>query len=313
MYNKQSFRAMVRGVYDIQKLRIATGNRICAEYKHRMGQMPSEKEDTIDDKKNAKLLDKLRKDFKRLTDGLVHLPPPEKFNGEGTLIEDYALFLLMAQYISLLTTEEVHFRNLGKALKSVPIWSEYLVDVRGCGPAMAGIIVSEFDIHKAKYASSLHMYAGLDVINGEGRSRKREHLREYEYIDKEGETKTKMGLTYNPELKARLMGVLTGCLMKQNAEYKEIYDNYKHRLEHHVDHKEKTKGHRHNMAKRYMIKRFLSDLYAKWRDIEGLEVHPPYEEAKLGMQHTEKKAPAKVPKKAPKTSQKKAQAKKKAS
>ena len=67
--------------------------------------------------------------------------------------------------------------------------------------------------------------------------------------------------------------------------YSKIYNDYKTRLEHHENHKEKTKGHRHNMAMRYMVKRFLVDLYAAWRPLEGLAVAPEYSEAKLGKKH----------------------------
>jgi hypothetical protein len=52
---------------------------------------------------------------------------------------------------------------------------------------MAGVILSEIDITKAEYPSSLHKYAGLDVAgDGQGRSRKKEHLEESDYIDKDG-------------------------------------------------------------------------------------------------------------------------------
>ena len=64
----------------------------------------------------------------------------------------------------------------------------------------------------------------------------------------------------------------------------EYYD-YRWRLEHHDAHKEKTKGHRHNMAVRYMIKQFLCDLDAKWRELEGLEVSQRWHEAKGGHVH----------------------------
>ena len=37
------------------------------------------------------------------------------------------------------------------------------------------------------------------------------------------------------------------------------------------------------MALRYMIQKFLSNLWAYWRTLEGLEVTEPYEVAKLGM------------------------------
>ena len=67
--------------------------------------------------------------------------------------------------------------------------------------------------------------------------------------------------------------------------YRQVYDDYKHRIEHMDAHKEKSKGHRHNMAVRYMIKIFLIDLYNEWRRIEGLPVAPTYSEAKLGKVH----------------------------
>lgn len=37
------------------------------------------------------------------------------------------------------------------------------------------------------------------------------------------------------------------------------------------------------MARRYMIKEFLRDLWVNWRKLEGLEVTEPYEVAKLSM------------------------------
>jgi hypothetical protein len=67
--------------------------------------------------------------------------------------------------------------------------------------------------------------------------------------------------------------------------YREIYDNYKNRLENNPKHEEKSKGHRHNMALRYMIKRFLVDLHKTWRALEGLSVSEEYSVAKLGIKH----------------------------
>jgi hypothetical protein len=39
------------------------------------------------------------------------------------------------------------------------------------------------------------------------------------------------------------------------------------------------------MALRYMVKRFLCDLYANWRKLEGLPVESEYHEGKLGHKH----------------------------
>jgi hypothetical protein len=58
-------------------------------------------------------------------------------------------------------------------------------------------------------------------------------------------------------------------------------------LDNHPAHVEKSKGHKHAMAIRYMVKIFIIHLYTKWRPIEGLEVYAPYAEAKLGLKHGE--------------------------
>ena len=138
--------------------------------------------------------------------------------------------------------------------------------------------------------------------DGRGRSRKKEHLREVEYTDREGKPATRVGITFNPFLKTKLIGVLGPSFIKQGPDrslYAGLYYDYKHRMESHakwgMQHDEErdekgrkvtSKGHRHNMAVRYMVKQFLIDLYKAWRALEGLEVHPPYHEAKLDMKHT---------------------------
>ena len=43
-----NLKTIVRGAYDIQKNRIQTGNRLVGNFKAKLGQAPSEKEDTID-------------------------------------------------------------------------------------------------------------------------------------------------------------------------------------------------------------------------------------------------------------------------
>jgi len=97
-----------------------------------------------------------------------------------------------------------------------------------------------------------------------------------------------MGISFNPFLKTKLVGVLGSSFLRAGVKdnpYRAIYDNYKNRLENSPAHTEKSKGHRHNMAIRYMVKMFIIDLYKVWRTVEGLEVYPPYHEAKLGLKH----------------------------
>lgn len=278
-------RTIVRGAYDVQKLRIQVGNRIAANFRARLGIEPGGAEDDADPKAKE-ILVTLRKEYHRITDGMVKFPRQSSFQGTE-VIHNYTELSLIAQYMELETTEKQHFARLGNILKEYPIYTEFLVNVKGIGPAMAGVIISEFNIHKAKYASSLWAYAGLDVAkDGKGRSRSKDHLVERTYVTDKGETKTKMSITFTPFLKTKLMGVLATSFIKQkDSPYRKIYDDYKHRLENHPNHIEKSKGHRHNMALRYMVKQFLADLYEHWRTIEGLTVYKPYVEEKLGIIH----------------------------
>lgn len=44
-------------------------------------------------------------------------------------------------------------------------------------------------------------------------------------------------------------------------------------------------GHRNNASKRYMIKMFLQAMWIEWRQAEGLEVNAPYKDVYLGRPH----------------------------
>jgi Transposase IS116/IS110/IS902 family len=287
----QNLRTMVRGVYDIQKLRIQMGNRIVGAFKARLGQAPGSSEEELE--QDAKdILEVLRLSYNRITDGVVDkIPRASHFKGDG-VIDSYTELCLMAEYLELDTQEKKHFRRLETVLKEFPVFTQFLDNVKGIGPAMAGVIISEIDIYKSKYPSSLWKYAGVDVTpTGTGRSRKEDSLVDREYVAKDGTTKMKKSITFNPFLKTKLLGVLASSFLKTNNPiYRPIYDGYKNRLENHPAHAEKSKGHRHNMAMRYMIKIFLINLHMEWRRIEGLPISVPYHEAKLGLVHEQKVA-----------------------
>lgn len=284
---KETLKATVRGVYDLQKLRIQTGLRIVASIKRKLGQEAGTKETELD-ADAQKIIKQLRKDFARITDAMV----ASKANFEGAgLIDSYSEYVLIKQYVSLLESETDQFKSLGKILLDFPIYTDFLKDVKGIGPAMSAVLLSEFDIHKAKYPSSFWKYAGLDVAgDGKGRSKKKEHLIKQKYINKEGEEAERDSITFNPFLKSKLMGVMASCFLRAGDNpYKTIYGDYKNRLENHPTYKEVSKGHRHNMALRYMVKQFLVDLHKEWRRIEGLPVSESYATAKLGLNHDERK------------------------
>lgn len=304
-------KALVRGLYDLQKIRVQSGNRLAANFLVRLGQEPGKKLEA-DNKEATKILEQLRDEYERITDGIAaEKISPKNFKHDG-IISDFADFCLVDHYIRLLNDEERTYKMIKKEVAVHPIWKEFLLNVKGCGPALAAIILSEIDISKAKYPSSLWKLAGLDVgPDGTGRSKREGHLVPKTYMDAEGNEKQTRGITFNPFLKTKLVGVLADCMLKagkENNPYREIYDNYKNRMENHriygkhndgldfknyededptfVGHGFVGAARRHRMALRYMIKRFLVDLHIKWRAIEGLPVSVEYSEGKLGMKHS---------------------------
>ena len=319
---RRSLRAQVRGAYDMQKLRIETGNRIVANFKARLGQQPGHKEEEMEAEARNTLA-VLRKAYRKITDAVKTFPRASTFEGD-LLISSYTELCLVAQYEELAGVEVQHFTRLGNSVKQFPIWDAFLDGVKGVGPAIAGVLLSELDITdywldsrgkrvaantpdaipRTLYVSSLWKYAGLDVgPDGRGRSKRKEHLVEVPYTDKEGKPAVRNGITYNPFLKTKLVEVLASSFLKVGVErspYAARYYDHKHRLESHAtygtanDEKKDddgrciaSPGRRHRAAIRVMIKQFLCDLYVAWRPLEGQTVAPPYAGAKLGIRHGE--------------------------
>lgn len=201
--------------------------------------------------------------------------------------------------------------------------AEWLQGIKGIGPILAAVIISEIDIHKAHTPSNIWSYCGLATDRETGKAIRR----------KRGEK-----CNYNPWIKSKLIKVAGDCLIKSKSpDYYPVYlDRKRYResqklavcmacegtgkykgpppeeLEHetelegleHEQEKPRKDGlcsncegrgkdapwgrgkmHRSNDAIRFMIKRFLEHLYNAWRPIENLTVHPTYAEAKLGRHH----------------------------
>lgn len=278
--NRIQLRSAVKGAYDLQALRIMSGNRLVANFKSGLGINPSTKEE--DNKEATTVLNQLKAEYKLLTDGVVDRLPNVSELKRGKLISSKAEAVLVQSYLRLLREEKSQLYQLKVFLSEYSIWTTYLQpDIRGIGPAMAGVLISELDPHKAKWPSSFHRYAGI----GGSQSRKKEDLIDVTYTDKDGNEKTKKSISYNPFLKAKLMGVMASLFLKGNAQYKEHYDRYKHRIQTSPNWEGKSKGHIHMASQRYMMKIFLTDLWKVWRELEGLEVGLSYAEQYHGESH----------------------------
>ena len=135
-------RTMVRGVYDLQKLRIQFGNRITGNFKAKLGQTPDGMTEDQMEKESKKILNELRKSYTRITDGVVanasqdtddenqpivvsKLPTPKKFVADG-LISNYTELVWVDQYVRLLSDEKNQFYRLKNVLNGIPIYDEFL-------------------------------------------------------------------------------------------------------------------------------------------------------------------------------------------
>jgi hypothetical protein len=165
-------------------------------------------------------------------------------------------------------------KEIAREVHKHPLWKAFFLGVKGCGPMVAAVCLTEFDIRKAPYVSNLWSFAGL----APGKDKK-----------KKGEK-----CPYNQFLRAKLCGVLGSGFLKANSPYRQIYDDTKHRMESenwgmpskNPTAKERPNaGHQHKAATRRMVKEFLKDLYVAWRTIEGLPVAAPYQETYLGHIH----------------------------
>ena len=77
-------RISVRTLYDMQKLRIQNGNRIAAAFRIKLGLESSQAEQ--DDAEAEKILISLRKEYKRITDGVTRIT--KTFKSDSQIITD---------------------------------------------------------------------------------------------------------------------------------------------------------------------------------------------------------------------------------
>jgi hypothetical protein len=329
--NIRLLKLMVKGSYDLQGLRIQAGLRLCANFRAKLkaeSKIPEEEmsEDELAAAEDLSpealdVIKQLKDSYRRLTDGIARnrtIPAEKGFHGDE-LIAIYTELVLVDQYIRLEQQETAQFRQLIGTLEKIPIYIEYLADIRGVGPALAAVLITYLDPVKARHASSFWRYCGLDVgLDGAGRSRRAEHLIERSYIDKTGKQATRLSTTYNPWLKMKLLGALGPSFLRSNSPWRACFDNYKNRImsdpakqkvtlvewkkqfnemKKKVNGKEMEEadmavamrllwspGRIKNAAIRYMVKQFLADFWLKWRALEGLPISEPYAVAKLHMQ-----------------------------
>lgn len=132
-------------------------------------------------------------------------------DGTSAILDDQDKAFLEKQSEGLHELEKSTLKEVERLLKPIPIY-KWLKAQKGCGPTMAGVIISEIDISKAHTVSALWKYCGLSCEGGVADRPKRGQK-----------------LTYNPFVKTKLVGVLGSCMIKANSPWRSFYDNYKTR------------------------------------------------------------------------------------
>lgn len=173
--------------------------------------------------------------------------------------------------------------HMKKSLKKIPIYTEFLENVYGCGPIVAAYLIANIDIHKSLKPSSLRKYCGMAVTNGQ--------------LDR---PTLGVKLEYNAGLRMRLFQMFSsmwrvGVGNDQTSKYLTIWQDYKHRrlnssrvINGKIEvrgHMISAAGHAHSYGWHKAADVFVMDLYMIWRALEGLPVWCPYEIDKLGYWH----------------------------
>lgn len=283
--------AAVRFFYDLQKLRIQTGNR--AGKKKKKSKKDAEKE--------AKKKAKKRK------------APPKP------ILDPVDQAFLDRTSDRLEGIEKDALDQVKRHLKPVKIWNAWLKDVKGIGPTLGGLIVAEFDIERATTPSKFWAYAGLAVDPETGRATRLTRGQKAKYnpwikskmlevlggclIKAKSEPYYNIYVNRKHRRENQRVDVCMGCGGKGRRQREVTEEDVPTIAPTAKTPKEVVgcwncggtggpapwgadKQHRARDAQRYMAKMFLLDLWREWRTVEGLEVRPSYHEEKLGHVHS---------------------------
>lgn len=282
---KSQIRITLDGMYDIQKVRIATANRVGAYIRSSHPEL-SEIE-------QADLVKMAVDEYRRIEDILngtnKRWSSIQKHFGDSLkFISSHAEFQLVKSYVLMHNAEEIQNKVLKTLVESHPMWDGFLKNVKGCGPAIAGNLIGYLDVHVARHVSSFWSYAGVGTRVADDGSRvamsKRSTV-DVEYMNKEGKIATKKSIGYNPNLHTKLLGVFVDSCLRAGSDgntYAEVYYDYKNRYTNREDLKDASKMRIHRMAARQCVKALLRDLWVAWRSYEGYEISRPYEIEYLG-------------------------------
>lgn len=287
MNRDQQIRFLVENYYDMQKLRVESFNRIVAYVKsHEIleTQMTGASQPILEirERDASHLRLETQNENASQIEAETQLAGADK---PSTLAHQIVtsktevpkdISELVWYHNSLHETEKQLAKRLDAWSSHHPLRAIYLSKIYGIGPILSSGILSWLTpIERFQTISKLWKYCGLAP---DQKRRKGEKL------------------SYNPRLKT-LMWKIATSFEKQNkkkSHYTHIYEQQKAYYTSREDFKQKitakekgVKGHIRNMTLRYVVKRFLADLWVTWRKLEGLETSQPYIIGKEGHSHYE--------------------------
>ena len=304
-YNDQQLRTMMTSFYMMQDMRIRTNNRIAGMmFTERAiergdldayGNVVMHKEER-DDEAHAKMIlnmieyqEKLKNEWEEAGKHPTRNSIIKILQTRKGPISNIAVWSLVEDLIHYMDREKWYMGLVQAEVKQHPVFQQFLSKVPYCGTMMSAVILSSFDIRKARHMSGFWKYAGLDAVidpttgKGVGRSRTKVLMEETTYIDANGNEATRKSIGFNPRLQTKLLGVLAPLFIKYNTVYRKFYDDAKHRYTERakVMGEDVTPMQISRRAIRFMMKVFVQDLWVKWREIEGYPVEPSYYEVYL--------------------------------
>ena len=218
---------------------------------------------------------------------------PMRDNGSEALASPEGFWVLQDLYIQVREVEHKFELAQKSAVECTPEWRLFLKDVKGVGPKMAAVLITEIDIEKAENAAKIWQFAGLNPGLVRGKKRIGDKIVVTDDMIRGDRLTAGYLAPYNQYLKTKVVGVLADSFIKSKSPYAKFYYDYKHRLENSREitgdkgkmWSEVSAAHRDRAAKRYMSKLFLRDYYVAVRTMHNFSVRKPYEEEYLDIVH----------------------------
>lgn len=169
----------------LQRTRIKVGNNIISSIFVNMGrtkfieskeEILSKKmgreiteEESLEKLDNVKVLDIVVREYNKITqyaeENNIVIKDNKSFKGlETPYISSYMIYCIVDEYINLLNIETKMNNAMKMLVREQPIWTNYLVGIKGVGESSAAYLISYFDIYKADHPSGFLRYVGLDQV-----------------------------------------------------------------------------------------------------------------------------------------------------